>query len=628
MRRFVGVCAVLALAIGSLSGEAFAAATEKQKQQIAEIELSLKELPALLKAKKIEEVAQRLAAAQTLLSELNAGDAKGDPALAVLEKKVAAAEKLLSKSAAGDKPNPNKPAKPKPAPRAKPKKPGPAKPATNEISFTKQVFPIFNGKCANCHIRMAKGGFSIATFAALKKGSDAGTVFQPGKAQGSRLMEVLENGDMPRGGAPLAADEMMLIANWINAGAKFDGPSETAPLAAPAQPNQPGAPTLQAARASGNESVQFVRDLGAIVVSNCVECHSGMQPAGRLNLTTFNGLLRGGDSGVAISPGKASESLLIKKLRGTAGQRMPLRRNPLEEDVIKKFEQWIADGAKLDWSDADESIDWAVRTMVASKMTHDELAAMRSNLADKTWRLANPDAAPVKLEGETFVLLGNLSAVRMAEIAELAKAEQAKVAKLLLAPADQPFVKGKVTLFALARHFDYTEFGTMVERRELPPDWHAHWRYTIVDCYGCLVVPKDDEKSAALLLAQDFAGAYIENHGRMPRWFSTGAARVIATRAEPKDPLGKLWSEQAKTALAAGRGADEFLKAGDVLSGESAAMSFDFMKSLMTKTPKFLALLADLKRGSEFEPAFQKHFGADSATLAAGWAKTAAYRRK
>src|SRR6185437_14729691 len=150
MRRFVGACAALTLGIGPLAGTAFSAATEEQKQQIAEVEQALKELPALLKAKKIEDVAERLAAAQTLLSELSEGEAKDDPALAILEKKVAAAEKLFkSKSAAGDKP-----AKPKPAPRAKPKKPAPAKPKAGEISFIKQVFPIFNGKCANCHIRM------------------------------------------------------------------------------------------------------------------------------------------------------------------------------------------------------------------------------------------------------------------------------------------------------------------------------------------------------------------------------------------------------------------------------------------------------------------------------------------
>ncbi|HVW38916.1 MAG TPA: hypothetical protein VHB99_16485, partial [Pirellulales bacterium] len=280
MRRLLILACAAFLGLMAAYGdrEASAAATEAQKQQIAEIELSLKQLPGLLKAEKIEEASELLATAQTLLSEISDSDAKGDPAVATLEKKVAAAERLFkSKSAAK-----SQPAKTKPAPRAKPKKPAPAKPAENEISFTKQVFPIFNAKCANCHIRMSKGGFSIATFADLKKGSEGGTVFQPGKAAGSRLMDVLESGDMPRGGAPLAPAEMMLIANWINAGAKFDGPSETAPLAAPAATNPGQTPMLQAAKASGKESVQFIRDLGAIVVSNCVECHSGMQPAGRL----------------------------------------------------------------------------------------------------------------------------------------------------------------------------------------------------------------------------------------------------------------------------------------------------------------------------------------------------------
>jgi hypothetical protein len=167
-----------------------------------------------------------------------------------------------------------------------------------------------------------------------------------------------------------------------------------------------------------------------------------------------------------------------------------------------------------------------------------------------------------------------------------------------------------------------------VEKRELPSDWRAHFRYTIVDCYGCLVVPKDDQKSAALLLAQIFAGAYLENQGKMPRWFLEGASRVIAARAEPKDPLGKLWHEQAKAALAAGRGPDEFLKGGEVLSGEADAMSYDFVKNLMAKSAKFIALIQELHKGAGFDAAFMKQFGADPAALAQAWAKSAAYRRK
>ena len=225
MRHFLRLMAALSLIL-MCGGKAFAAATPAQKRQMADAQHSLKELPSLFRAKKIEEFSERLADAQTLLSDLSSTEAKGDPALVILERKVAAAERLLEAFSADEK----KPVKP--VRRPKPKKPANTKPTETGLSFMKEVFPIFSAKCGNCHIRSAKGGFSIATFADLKKGSDAGTVFFPGKAQGSRLMEVLASGDMPRGGGPLSDAEMTTIAKWIDAGAKFDGPSETAPLAA------------------------------------------------------------------------------------------------------------------------------------------------------------------------------------------------------------------------------------------------------------------------------------------------------------------------------------------------------------------------------------------------------------
>src|SRR5581483_4548668 len=195
-----------------------------------------------------------------------------------------------------------------------------------------------------------------------------------------------------------------------------------------------------------------------------------------------------------------------------------------------------------------ETLDWAVRVMVASKMNHDELTAMRADLADKNWRLGSPDVTPQKIEDSHFVLLGNLSPARMVEVAELAKHMREKVAKALNLPADEPFFKGRMTLFAFKRHFDYSEFGTMVERRELPADWHGHWRYNVVDCYGCVLVP-DDDKGVELTLAEVFAGAFIENQAKMPRWFAEGAARAIAARLVARDVVAKHWDEEVKSAL-------------------------------------------------------------------------------
>jgi len=49
---------------------------------------------------------------------------------------------------------------------------------------------------------------------------------------------------------------------------------------------------------------------------------------------------------------------------------------------------------------------------------------------------------------------------------------------------------------------------------------------------------------------------------------------------------------------------------------------------VMGKMAKFHALLADLRSGVEFDTSFRGRFGADPATLAAAWARNAAYSRK
>jgi hypothetical protein len=214
----------------------------------------------------------------------------------------------------------------------------------------------------------------------------------------------------------------------------------------------------------------------------------------------------------------------------------------------------------------------------------------------------------------------------MAELMELAKAQQSKVASILKVPASKPFMKGKVTLFAFNRRFDYSEFGTMVEKRELPPDSQSHWRYNIVDAYAALAIPKDEE-TLPLMLAEKFAGAYVESRGVMPHWFAAGSAKVVASRAEPKDPTIKQWDEAIKPALSSLRDADQFLKSGDVLDADTAALSYGFLKVLMSKMGVYQALLNDLEKEVEFEPAFIKHYGADPKTAFAAWARSATYAK-
>ena len=53
-----------------------------------------------------------------------------------------------------------------------------------KMSFVKHVVPILLAKCGNCHVRNARGMFSMADYETLMKGPEAGVVIFPKDAVG------------------------------------------------------------------------------------------------------------------------------------------------------------------------------------------------------------------------------------------------------------------------------------------------------------------------------------------------------------------------------------------------------------------------------------------------------------
>lgn len=89
----------------------------------------------------------------------------------------------------------------------------------------------------------------------------------------------------------------------------------------------------------------FETKVRPVLVTHCYECHASDSKIvqGGLRLDSRAGLLHGGDTGPALVPGKADESLLIKALRHD-GIEMPPK-GKLAASVIQDFEAWIAMGA-------------------------------------------------------------------------------------------------------------------------------------------------------------------------------------------------------------------------------------------------------------------------------------------
>src|ERR1700753_2146966 len=65
---------------------------------------------------------------------------------------------------------------------------------------------------------------------------------------------------------------------------------------------------------------------------NCVKCHGPMQQKSGLELDTFDLVMKGGDDGAVIVPGKPQESLLYKNLDASAEHHMPPKKQLSDAD--------------------------------------------------------------------------------------------------------------------------------------------------------------------------------------------------------------------------------------------------------------------------------------------------------
>lgn len=89
----------------------------------------------------------------------------------------------------------------------------------------------------------------------------------------------------------------------------------------------------------------FESKIRPVLVKHCYECHSAesKELGGKLSLDNQAGMLKGGESGASLIPGKPEESLLVQSLRYASLEMPPTA--PLPEATINDFVEWIKRGA-------------------------------------------------------------------------------------------------------------------------------------------------------------------------------------------------------------------------------------------------------------------------------------------
>lgn len=116
----------------------------------------------------------------------------------------------------------------------------------------------------------------------------------------------------------------------------------------PTETKQPG---LGIAEVKRTQLVDFQNDILPIFKNNCLACHNQTKAKAELILETPQTILKGGESGPVVVPGKSAESLLLKAAAHQTDTIMPPRDNKVNASNLKPEELgllklWIDQGAK------------------------------------------------------------------------------------------------------------------------------------------------------------------------------------------------------------------------------------------------------------------------------------------
>jgi hypothetical protein len=182
-----------------------------------------------------------------------------------------------------------------------------------------------------CHGGKApKAELDLRSLAGALRGGESGAAVVPGKPQDSLLFEKVQSGAMPPGKkGRLGAAELETLRHWIAGGASPGPGGGREPEPGPAALTQ--------------------HDAIPILLRHCTACHGPRRREGGLDLRTRASMLRGGQSGPAVVPGRPGDSLALKKIR--AGAMPPRPRlveasvKPVEPAEVELLARWVALGA-------------------------------------------------------------------------------------------------------------------------------------------------------------------------------------------------------------------------------------------------------------------------------------------
>jgi hypothetical protein len=116
---------------------------------------------------------------------------------------------------------------------------------------------------------------------------------------------------------------------------------------------------------------QFEKVIRPLLLEKCVGCHGEKKQKGDLRLDSLAGMLKGGESGPAVVPGKPEQSLLVTAVRHNESLKMPPKEKLPAADIAA-LAAWVKAGAV--WPDAKPVVPEPVKPAAVRAFTDAEKA--------------------------------------------------------------------------------------------------------------------------------------------------------------------------------------------------------------------------------------------------------------
>jgi len=99
--------------------------------------------------------------------------------------------------------------------------------------------------------------------------------------------------------------------------------------------------------AAQDKPVSYKNDIVPIFAKSCNECHNEKKKKGKLDMSTYEALVKGGKKGKPWIDGNPDKSMLVEMIKGDKPE-MPEDGDPLKPEQVALIARWIKEGAKDD----------------------------------------------------------------------------------------------------------------------------------------------------------------------------------------------------------------------------------------------------------------------------------------